>query len=219
MCPCVCTALKMCMLLSCFFPIFCHFFYFEAFPEWKWKKTEATCQVGIDVAQFFHFMHFFPLHSGSPQKWPKKAQNWSKYCLLAKICNLGKSHKIKKNFRQTLQGLLDQQRHSGLGWSPTVVVQSPTTDLLNSAEFGCIEENKSCSLGYPKFIYSIVGMHMLVCVCMATISSHASAGAMTFRRIAANNSSFYKLLNFNVLNQNFWDSALIPSIARGRMMV
>ena len=31
----------------------------------------------------------------------------------------------------------------------------PTTDLFNSAEFGCSEENKSCSRGYPELIYSI----------------------------------------------------------------
>ena len=28
----------------------------------------------------------------------------------------------------------------------------PNTDLLNSAEFGCSEENKSCSGGYPELI-------------------------------------------------------------------
>ena len=34
----------------------------------------------------------------------------------------------------------------------------PTTDLPNSTEFECSEENESCSGGYPKFIYSVVGV-------------------------------------------------------------
>ena len=32
-----------------------------------------------------------------------------------------------------------------------------TTDLLNSAEFGCSEENESCSGGFPELIYSVRG--------------------------------------------------------------
>ena len=35
------------------------FGHFEAFDYWKWKKTEATLQKGIDVAQLFSFIHFF----------------------------------------------------------------------------------------------------------------------------------------------------------------
>ena len=38
---------------------------------------------------------------------------------------------------------------------PEVLGQRPTTDLLNSAEFGCGEENQSCSGGYPQLIYAI----------------------------------------------------------------
>ena len=51
-----------------------------------------------------------------------------------------------------LQCHSDQQRHAGLGQRPTGVGQRPNTDLLNSAEFGCSEENKSCSGGYPEVI-------------------------------------------------------------------
>ena len=51
-----------------------------------------------------------------------------------------------------LQGHSDQQRHAGLG-------RRPTTDLLNSAEFGCSEENQSYSGGYPELIYIV--MHVL----------------------------------------------------------
>ena len=40
-----------------------------------------------------------------------------------------------------------------LGRRPTGVGQRPTTDLLNS-EFGCSEENESCSGGYPELIYA-----------------------------------------------------------------
>ena len=59
------------------------------------------------------------------------------------------------------QGQSDQQRHAGLGRRPIVVGQRPTTNLLNRAEFGCSEENESCSGGYPELIYSV--MHVLVC--------------------------------------------------------
>ena len=50
------------------------------------------------------------------------------------------NHNIKK-FHHVLQGHLDQHSYSGLGWEPLVVVQRPTTDLLNRKEFGCSEEN------------------------------------------------------------------------------
>ncbi len=66
-----------------------------------------------------------------------------------------------------LQGQSDQQRHAGLGRRPIVVGQSPTTNLLNRAEFGCSEENESCSGGYLELIYSVMhmlaSMHVLAC--------------------------------------------------------
>ena len=34
----------------------------------------------------------------------------------------------------------------------------PTTDLPNSAEFGCSEQNESCSKGYPELIHSDGGI-------------------------------------------------------------
>ena len=42
-----------------------------------------------------------------------------------------------------------------------MVDQRPTTDLLNSEEFGCSEENLSCSGGYAELIYSGASTHTL----------------------------------------------------------
>ena len=39
-----------------------------------------------------------------------------------------------------------------MGKRGTEVGRRPTTDLSNSAEFGCSEENQSCSGGYPDAI-------------------------------------------------------------------
>ena len=50
-----------------------------------------------------------------------------------------------------------KKRHAGLG-------QKPTTDILNSAKFGCSEENQSCSGGYPELMDSVWGMHVLACM-------------------------------------------------------
>ena len=44
-----------------------------------------------------------------------------------------------------------------------MVGQRPTTDLLNIAEFGCCEENQSCSGGYPDMICSLGRMILLAC--------------------------------------------------------
>ena len=61
-----------------------------------------------------------------------------------------KSNEIKK-IHHILQGHLKLQDRS-------------TTDLLNSAEFGCSEENESCSGGYPEFNY-IAGENVCACMC------------------------------------------------------
>ena len=62
-----------------FFYLFLSFFWhFEAFPYWKWKKTEATFQMGIDEAHLFHFINFFPFQSGRPSNWPKCVKNVKK---------------------------------------------------------------------------------------------------------------------------------------------
>ena len=42
------------------------------------EKTEATFQIGIDDAQLFHFIIFFPFWYGSCPKWPKRAKNGKK---------------------------------------------------------------------------------------------------------------------------------------------
>ena len=56
-----------------------------------------------------------------------------------------KSKKINK-FCNVLQGHLNQYKHSKMGrWSAHQY-------LLNSAEFGCYEENESFSEEYPDFI-------------------------------------------------------------------
>ena len=47
------------------------------------------------------------------------------------------------------------EAHSG---GPKAHHCQPTTDLLNSAEFGCSEENERCSGGYPELIYSAGGI-------------------------------------------------------------
>ena len=40
---------------------------------------------------------------------------------------------------------------------PTLLGKMPTTDLLNSAEFGFSEENERCSEGYPELVHSVGG--------------------------------------------------------------
>ena len=62
------------------------------------------------------------------------------------------------------------RRPIGVGWRPT-------TDVLNSAGFGCTEENESCSGKYPELIYSVGGWlffsNRIHCTCL-----HAVVGWM-----------------------------------------
>ena len=51
-----------------------------------------------------------------------------------------KGHKIKKTFCHVLQGHQNQYTHDSGGLKANRC--QPTTDLLNSADFGCSEENE-----------------------------------------------------------------------------
>ena len=140
-----------CSFLPFFCCIFCHF---EAFSDWKRKnRCHHIGRPWCDTT--FLFVHFFFFQSGSTQSWMIWVQKCSKYhfsTLLDKIYNLGK--KIENLKIKTKKGMEDWAR--GPQWWA-----QPTTDLLNSADFGWSEENQSWSGGYPELIYSVCGMHVL----------------------------------------------------------
>ena len=92
------------------------------------------------------------------------------------------------------QGHSDQQRHTRLEGRPIVMGQRPTTDLLNSAEFGCSEENQVAQEGILNwFIVSCTCLH----VCMAAFQSRSPHRGKDFWAHRAQNKIkvFYKDLS------------------------
>ena len=95
------------------------------------------------------------------------------------------------SFLMILQGQPDQQRHARLGQRPTVVGQRPTTDILNSAEFGCSEENKVAQEGILSLLARVQTQSSVTCPPHG-IWPCSPTGARIFGSVADKHSSHWK---------------------------